>query len=77
MHVLALPVTALVLNLGGLVALYFTPLYAVPAREPGLHNLVHLHFVASGYLFAWVIAGPDPAPRARRCRLGSGCCAWP
>lgn len=57
-----LPATALVLNLGGLVALYCTPLYAAAAREPALHHLIHLHFLASGYLFAWVIAGPDPAP---------------
>lgn len=62
MHVLAHPVTALVLNLGGLLALYFTPLYALASREPALHHLVHLHFLAAGYLFAWVIAGPDPAP---------------
>ncbi|MEC5191478.1 putative membrane protein [Arthrobacter sp. MP_M7] len=62
LHVLAHPVTALVLNLGGLAALYFTPLYAAAAREPALHHLVHLHFLASGYLFAWVVAGPDPAP---------------
>jgi putative membrane protein len=24
---------------------------------------VHVHFLAAGYLFAWAIAGPDPAPR--------------
>jgi putative membrane protein len=23
---------------------------------------MHAHFVLSGFLFAWVIAGPDPAP---------------
>ena len=28
-----------------------------------MHGLVHAHFFAAGYLFAWVIAGPDPAPR--------------
>jgi putative membrane protein len=52
------PVSALVLNLGGLALLYLTPLHAVAA-----HPLVHLHFLLAGYLFAWVIAGPDPAPR--------------
>ena len=26
-------------------------------------NLVHLHFLVAGYLFAHAIAGPDPAPR--------------
>ncbi|MCU1548582.1 MAG: cytochrome c oxidase assembly protein [Arthrobacter sp.] len=62
-HVIAHPVTALVLNLGGLVILYFTPLYAAAQETPALHRLIHLHFLAAGYLFAWVIAGPDPAPR--------------
>ncbi len=61
-HVLAHPVTALTLNLGGLAALYFTPLYAAASREPALHTLIHMHFLAAGYLFAWVVAGPDPAP---------------
>ncbi|MEV6599905.1 cytochrome c oxidase assembly protein [Actinoplanes sp. NPDC051346] len=62
LHAVANPVTALLLNLGGLVALYFTPLYAATTREPALHTLVHLHFLLSGYLFAWVVAGTDPAP---------------
>jgi putative membrane protein len=62
-HVLAHPVTALALNLGGLALLYFTPLYGVTAANPALHHLAHLHFLAAGCLFAWVIAGPDPAPR--------------
>lgn len=62
-HLIARPATALVLNLGGLAVLYFTPLYAAAAGSPVLHNLVHFHFLAAGYLFAWVVAGPDPAPR--------------
>lgn len=62
-HLIANPVTALALNLGGLAVLYFTPLYDATAANPALHHLVHLHFLAAGYLFAWVIAGPDPAPR--------------
>jgi len=63
LHLLANPVTALVLTLGGLVALYFTPLYAATAGDPVLHGLVHMHFLVAGCLFAWVIAGPDPAPQ--------------
>jgi putative membrane protein len=62
-HVFGHPVTALLLNLGGLAALYCTPLYAATGTHPLLHDLVHLHFLIAGYLFAWVIAGPDPAPR--------------
>jgi putative membrane protein len=63
-RVLAHPVTALVLSVGGMVALYATPLYGAVASGSALsHHLVHAHFFASGYLFAWVVAGPDPAPR--------------
>jgi putative membrane protein len=63
LHLVANPVTALVLSVGGLAALYFTPLYALTTDHEVLHGLVHLHFLVAGYLFAWVIAGPDPAPR--------------
>ncbi len=63
LHVLANPWTALALNVGGLVALYATPLYRLSAGQPVVHHLVHAHFVLAGCLFAWVIAGPDPAPR--------------
>ncbi|KAB8196374.1 cytochrome c oxidase assembly protein [Nonomuraea phyllanthi] len=59
---LSAPSTALVLSAGGLVALYCTPLYELTMAGELPHHLVHLHFLLSGYLFAWVIAGPDPAP---------------
>jgi putative membrane protein len=62
-HLLANPVTALALNIGGMAVLYFTPLYFQMMTHPGLHYLVHFHFVAAGCLYTWVIAGPDPAPR--------------
>ena len=61
-RVLAHPLGGLVLNLGGLALLYLTPLYAATTRHPAIHDLVHLHFLAAGYLFAYSIAGPDPAP---------------
>ncbi|WP_433222020.1 cytochrome c oxidase assembly protein [Dactylosporangium sp. CS-047395] len=56
------PWVALALSTGGLVVLYCTPLYAAAAADPGLHGLLHVHFLLSGYLFAWVVAGPDPGP---------------
>lgn len=61
--VLSHPVTALALVLGGLALLYCTPLYVATTHHPALHHLVHLHFLLSGYLFAYSIAGADPAPR--------------
>ncbi len=59
---LAHPVVALGLSVGTLPILYGTGLYAASAGSPVLAQLLHVHFLASGYLFAWVIAGPDPAP---------------
>ncbi|MDQ3899187.1 MAG: cytochrome c oxidase assembly protein [Actinomycetota bacterium] len=63
LHVLGHPVTAGLLNVGGMFALYLTPLFALSARHDIVHGLVHLHFLVAGYLFAWAIAGPDAAPR--------------
>ncbi len=62
LQIIANPVVALVLDLGGMAALYFTPLYMAMMMHPALHYLMHLHFVAAGCLYTWVIAGPDPAP---------------
>jgi putative membrane protein len=61
-RVAAHPVTALLLTTGGLAALYLTPLYARLLTDPVLHHAVTVHFVLSGCLFAWVVAGADPAP---------------
>jgi putative membrane protein len=56
------PLVALVLNVGGMGLLYFTPLHDLAADSPALQGLMQLHFLLAGYLFAWSIAGPDPAP---------------
>lgn len=62
-HFLSHPLTALVLNIGGMFVLYLTPLYQAMLSHPFLHLFIHFHFLAAGYLFTWSIAGPDPAPR--------------
>lgn len=62
LRVLTHPVTAAVLDVGGMYLLYLTPLFALTLATPLLANLMHLHFVVAGYLFTWTIAGPDPAP---------------
>lgn len=67
-HRLTHPAVAAVLSVGGLYALYLTPLYALSLERPDVHVLVLVHFVLAGYLFAWSIAGPDPAPRRPRMR---------
>ncbi|WP_159944417.1 MULTISPECIES: cytochrome c oxidase assembly protein [unclassified Nocardiopsis] len=63
LHVLGHPLTALLLDTGGLYLVHLTPLHAAAQTRPGVHALVLLHYLAAGYLFAWSVAGPDPAPR--------------
>ncbi|PMR72733.1 cytochrome c oxidase assembly protein [Billgrantia endophytica] len=67
------PLSALLLNIGGMYLLYLTPLYAATLQHPALHHWMHLHFLVAGYLFCWsILAGPDAAPHApgMRFRLG-------
>jgi putative membrane protein len=56
------PVTAAVLNAGGLWLLYTTDLYPAMGEHEALHVLVHLHVLASGYLLTAALIGVDPAP---------------
>jgi putative membrane protein len=63
LHGLTHVATAAVLSVGGLHLLYLTPLYALTARSELAHHLLHVHLVLAGYLFAWAVTGPDPAPR--------------
>jgi putative membrane protein len=57
------PVTVLTLDVGGLGALYLTPLYAVSTRSTAVHLVVHAHVVVSGILLSWLLVGVDPGPR--------------
>jgi cytochrome c oxidase assembly factor CtaG len=63
LHFLGHPVVAALLSTGGLYLVMLTPLPTVVERHSSLHAALHLHYLAAGYLFAWSIAGPDPAPR--------------
>lgn len=60
--VVAHPVVAAVLNVGGLWVLYRTDLVHAAMHDAVLHVLVHLHVLLAGCLFTYAIAGPDPAP---------------
>ncbi|MBB4930736.1 putative copper resistance protein D [Lipingzhangella halophila] len=44
-------------------ALYFTPLFPALMSDHLGHMLMNVHFLATGFLFYWVIAGVDPGPR--------------
>ncbi len=56
------PAVAALADVGGLWLLYRTDLYALAAAQPPLLALVHLHMLLAGYLFAFSLVGPDPAP---------------
>ena len=57
------PLAAGALHVGGLYALYLTPLYAATLTRPGLHAVVLIHFVLAGCLFAWSLVAPEQAAR--------------
>jgi cytochrome c oxidase assembly factor CtaG len=57
------PITAFVLFVGSLYAVYFTPLFDTLVQYHWGHELMSLHFLFTGYLFYWGIIGGDPGPR--------------
>jgi putative membrane protein len=70
------PVSAAVLNLGGLWLLYAGGLYESIHNNGLLFAFVHVHVLVSGYLFSASIAGVDPNPhRARFATRGVVLCA--
>lgn len=54
------PVTASVLNVGGVVALYRTDLFSLMHEHAAVSVLVHIHVLAAGYLFTAAMIGVDP-----------------
>lgn len=48
---------------GSLVIFYFTPLFEMAMYSHLGHVLMTVHFLASGYLFAWVLIGIDPSTK--------------
>jgi putative membrane protein len=61
-RVLTHPVTAALLNIGGLSVLYLTPLHAWMGADPVLHVLVTGHLLVAGYLYTAALISLDPAP---------------
>lgn len=54
---------ALVFFVVSLFGLYFTPAFSVLMSTMPGHRLMQVHFLVTGYLFFWTIAGADPGPR--------------
>jgi putative copper resistance protein D len=61
-RVLTSPFVVLPLFVGSMYALYLTGVYGQSLRHPWLHDVVHVHFLVTGFLFAAVIVGVDPIP---------------
>jgi len=57
------PISVLAIFTVGLYAVYFTPLFANLMSSHTGHVLMEIHFLLSGFLFAFVTVGVDPAPR--------------
>lgn len=56
------PVVAAFLNVGGLWALYLTPLYELMQQVMLVHLLVMMHVLIAGYLFTVSLIAVDPSP---------------
>ena len=57
------PIWVLLVFTVGLYGLYYTPLFPWLMGSHLGHVAMQLHFLAAGYLFAYVVLGLDPAPR--------------
>ena len=57
------PIFVFVIFSVSMFALYFTPLMANLMGSHVGHLAMQFHFLASGYLFAWIVMGVDPVPK--------------
>lgn len=60
--ILSNPITASILNIGGLWVLYTTELYTIMHQHAFLYLLVHIHVFLAGYLFTASMINIDPTP---------------
>ncbi len=57
------PVVAAVVFAGSMIAFYYTPLFGQALRTHLGHELMMIHFLLAGYLFASALVGIDPGPK--------------
>jgi cytochrome c oxidase assembly factor CtaG/putative copper export protein len=62
LKVISFAPVAAVLFAGSLVAFYYSGLFGLALTTHVGHELMHVHFLLVGYLFAWVLIGIDPGP---------------
>ncbi len=63
LQILAFPPVAATLFAGSLIAFYYSGWFHFALTTHTGHELMHVHFLLTGYLFAWVLIGVDPGPR--------------
>ncbi|MGO1165447.1 MAG: cytochrome c oxidase assembly protein, partial [Janibacter sp.] len=63
LRVLANPVVASALFFFSLAIFYYSPLFELAMRTHTGHVLMMVHFLATGYMFTWVLIGVDPGPK--------------
>jgi putative copper resistance protein D len=61
-RVLAFPLVAYAIFVVNPFVLYFSGLYRLTLENGYVHELVHVHFLATGCLFFWPLLGLDPLP---------------
>lgn len=61
-HLLGHPVVAAGLFVASLVAFYYSSLFELSLQSHTAHQVMVLHFLASGYLFCSAVIGVDPGP---------------
>ena len=61
---IAHPLIVLAIFTFGLYGMYFTPLFGSLMASHTGHLFMEIHFLLSGVLFAFIVIGVDPAPRA-------------
>lgn len=62
LQVLANPVVAAVIFFVSLVGFYYSPAFGAALQTHTGHVLMTVHFMLTGYLFAWSLIGVDPGP---------------
>lgn len=60
------PAVAALLNIGGMWAVYRTPLFGLMQEDWLVHVLVMLHLLLAGYLYTSALIGVDPSPHRGR-----------
>ncbi len=63
LRVLSNPLLVFVVFVASYYLLYLTPLFDVAMRFHWSHQLMNLHFIASGYLYYGLVVGVDQPPR--------------